>query len=248
MVSKKFEDRIILGATGRTAAQVIKKLKDAEKNNIKKIALFLELINESDKKKVYKFLESSKIKKIPLVHIRNDMKKWELKLLREKFGAKYLTIHEDSFRYLKKWEGHHKFLYLEMNFNNSIAKYVKVNKIAGFCVDLAHFKAAEERWTKEFEYVLSRKNVRRYFKCNHLNGFDYKIRKDVHKIRAMPEFEYLKTLPRFLFGDCIALEIFNNIEQQIKFKEYLVKMLNKRFNNQVNISKNNVQKTKRRFC
>lgn len=219
-ISKK----LIIGLTGKTAIQVINKIKDADKFNIEEAGLFLEILTLKERKKVYIELEKSKIKKIPLIHIRNDMKKWELKYLEKKYNPTYMTIHESTFKYLKKWKGYYKKLFLEMNYDNKVKNYVNVEKIGGFCIDLSHFKSGEERWAKDFEYVLKNKDKKKLL-CNHLNGYLWKKRKDLHRIRNKKDFNYLQTLPEFVFGQKIALEMYNPIKEQIKYKKHLIKML-----------------------
>ncbi|HOY56386.1 MAG TPA: hypothetical protein PLH37_03130 [bacterium] len=81
----------------------------------------------------------------------------ELKYLCLRYKNPCLTIHEDSFAKLSKWDGFHKNLYLEMNYDNNISSQVDLDKIAGFCIDLSHFKSAEEKWSKEFEFVANKK-------------------------------------------------------------------------------------------
>jgi hypothetical protein len=68
------------------------------------------------------------------------------------------------------------------------------------------------------------------FACNHLNGYSFKRNTDLHTIRSLKDFNYLKTLPKFLFGNVIGLETENNISRQLEFKKYLVKLLNQLFN------------------
>jgi hypothetical protein len=114
-----------------------------------------------------------------------------------------------------------------MNADNFISKTVDVQKIGGFCVDLSHFKIQEEKWSKEFEYIIKRKNISHYFACNHLNGYSYQKNKDLHTVKSLKDFDYLKTLPRFLFSQTIAIETDNSIADQLKFKKYLIKSLNK---------------------
>ncbi len=222
---KNASKRIIIGLTGKNGAQVITKINDAEKFNLKEAGLFLEWLTIKDRKKVYAQLEKSKIQNIPLVHIRNDMKKWELIYLEKKYNPTYLTIHESTFKYIKKWKGYYKKLFLEMNYDNKVRNYVDVEKIGGFCIDLSHFKSGEERWVKDFEYVLKNKNKKKLL-CNHLNGYLWKRRRDLHTIRSKKDFNYLKTLPEFVFGQKMALEMYNSIEEQIEYRKYLIKMLN----------------------
>jgi len=216
---------IIIGLTGKTQAEILEKIEECQKLGIKEASLFLEFIAKQDRGEIYTSLLSSKIKNIPLVHIRHDFSTDELTLLKKKFKTKYFTLHEENFAQddILKWRGFYKDLCLEMNFDNVVSKKVDVKKIGGFCVDLAHFKAGMEKLNKDFEYVFDKKNNKKYFDCNHLNGYNPKTNCDMHTIKDLSDFDYLKTLPKFLFGKVIALETFNSIEEQLKFLSYLKK-------------------------
>jgi hypothetical protein len=216
---------ILIGLTGRNAQEVIEKIKHTENFEIIRAALFLEMLPKKERKKVYSVLTKSKIKYLPLVHIRNCMPKKELKFLEKKYKTKCFTIHENSFKCLIRWNGFRKKLYLEMNYDNKIPKNTIVEKIGGFCIDLSHFKTAKERKVKEYGYVLKRKNKEFMFLGNHLNGYDEKSKIDIHTITNLKQFNYLLTLPNFLFGKYIALEMFNPVSEQIKYKKYLEKFL-----------------------
>lgn len=222
-----FEKRILVGITGYREKDWKDKLEEIEKFKIKEAALFLEMFKKNQREKIYKALKKSGIKRIPLVHIRHDMDKNELDFLFNNFKTRYFTIHEDGFKHLSRWKGYFKNLFLEMNTDNKVSKIVDVKKIGGFCVDFSHFKCAEEEMIKEFEYVFSKKNMKRYFKCNHLNGYDFKKNTDKHTVESLKDFDYLKSLPEFLFGKAIALETFNSIKEQLKFKKYLIKLFRK---------------------
>ncbi len=225
MDKNKLDKLITVSITGNKDAHWKSKLAEIEKFKITRASLFLEQFSKrTQREKIYKAVLKSGIKEIPLIHIRNEIDKDEIAFLLKKFKNPYLTIHESSFKYLLKWTGFHKNLYLEMNYNNSVPGNVDVKKIGGFCVDLAHFKASEERWTKEFQYESS-KTGKRYIKCNHLSGFSFKNNRDVHLVKSVKDFDYLKTLPKFVFGKVVAIEIYNSIAEQLKFKEYIIKVL-----------------------
>lgn len=226
---KNFSNRILVGITGFLDIHWKRKLDEIERFKISKVSLFLERFNQKQRKAIYSALLTSKIKEIPLVHIRNDMDKEELTFLAKNFGSIYFTIHEDSFKRLKKWKGFYKYLFLEMNTDNFISQSVKINKIGGFCVDLSHFKVEARKWSKEFEYIFERRNTSHYFTCNHLNGYSLKRNTDLHTIKSLKDFNYLTTLPRFLIGNIIGLETDNTISEQLKFKQYLSKILNNYF-------------------
>lgn len=221
--------RILISITGKNRKDWKSKLEEIEALKIKEVCLFLEFYDKEKREEIYRALLNSKIKSIPLVHIRHDMTKEELKFLKHQYKTKYFTIHEINFEQddLLKWKGFYKNLCLEMNFDNYVSSKVKVEKIDGFCVDLAHFKVAKEMQNKDFEYVFNKRKFKKYFDCNHLNGWDKKTNCDMHTINSLKDFDYLKTLPNFLFGKVIALEVFNSIKEQLEFKKYLIKVLNK---------------------
>jgi len=226
---KGFSKKILIGITGSKENHWRSKMEEIDKYKITEVSLFLERFREKQRDKIYKALLKSSIKEIPLVHIRHDMKKKELIFLKKNFGSSYFTIHEDSFKIMNKWRGFYKHLFLEMNTDNFVSKSVNVNKIGGFCVDLAHFKIEATRWSKEFEYVFKRRKISRYFKCNHLNGYSPSRNTDMHTIKRIEDFDYLKTLPKFLFGDIISLETDNSIAEQLEFQIYLYGMLDNLF-------------------
>jgi hypothetical protein len=214
--------RIFLGITGESDDWE-SKLNDINKLGIAEAALFLERFDQGQRKKIYRALYDSSLKSIPLCHIRNDMEIEELVFMESKFKTKYYTIHENSFSFFDKWPGFEKKLYLEMNYDDSVSQKVVVGRIGGFCVDFSHFKAAQTKTTKDFEYVNYKKGEAK-FSCNHLNGYDGKNNSDMHTVKSVKDFDYLKTLPEFLFGKVIALEVENEIPEQIEFKKYLASL------------------------
>jgi hypothetical protein len=230
-----FNKIILVSITGSTEKDWQDKLSEINSDEITEIALFLEMFKKEQREKIYEALKKSNIKSIPLVHIRDDMTNDELKFLKKKFKTKYFTIHEINFQHndILKWRGFYKQLCLEMNYDNFVSKKVKVKNIDGFCVDLAHFKASMERLNKDFDYVYKMKNPpangKKYFDCNHLNGYNPETNKDVHTIYDLSSFDYLKTLPNFIFGKIIALETFNSIKEQLEFKKYLISLLTEKF-------------------
>lgn len=223
-----FNSRIFVGLTARKGKGWEKKLEDIKKYKIKRFVLFIEEIKKRDRKKLYKKLLNNDFE-IPFVHIRCDTDKEELKFLEKNFKSKYFNIHESHFDKLKEWNGFLKRLCVELDYDNYIPKNMDVNKIGGFCIDLSHFKASQERNSKEYLYVIKRKDQSKKFICNHLNGYSYKNKKDMHVVLGVKDFDYLLSLPNFVFGKIIALEMYNSISEQLKFKKYLVKLLEDKF-------------------
>lgn len=220
-----FRNKILLSITGEGSLDWSNKLKEINKLKIKKIAVFLERFDKKERDNFYRLLEKSCIKEVPFVHIRHDVSIEEIEYFIKKYKTKYFNIHEDHFKILDKWKGYWDKLYLEMNYDGIINKNVKVRRIGGFCVDLSHFKSSIDRGVEEVYYTYLRRNKIK-FVCNHLNGYNPIERGDKHIITNLKDFDYLTTLPKYIFGKVIALEVDNSIKEQIKFKEYLIKVLN----------------------
>ena len=101
----------------------------------------------------------------------------------------------------------------------------KIKKIKGLCVDLSHFWAAKNRGAREYNKIIQ--DAKKYkVGCSHLNGYSYKFKYDMHYIRNLSNFDYLKEIPKKYFGNIISLEVNNSIRHQLIFKNYIVKLLN----------------------
>ncbi|MFH1423722.1 MAG: hypothetical protein ABIG29_02100 [Candidatus Nealsonbacteria bacterium] len=218
--------KILLSITGQESFDWANKLKEINARKIGEIAVFLESFDKKERDNFYRLLLKSTVKTVPFVHLRDDVRKEEMKFFIDRFKTRYFNIHEDHFKKLNQWKGYWDKLYLEMNFNDEIAKDVKVRRIGGFCVDLAHFKAAISRGTEEASYIFFKKN-RAEIACNHLNGYDPSEMKDIHLVKDLGSFDYLTTLPQYAFGKIIALEVYNSIKEQIGFREHISRLLEK---------------------
>lgn len=221
---------VLVSIAGETERLMLSKIREINKLKITRAALFLTEVDKTEKHRIYKALLQSTIKEIPLVHLRNDMSLEEVVFLEENFRPTYYTIHENSFYYLKKWVGFKKRLYMEFGGHRKRVPEAKVETIGGFCVDLAHYKIGETSQTEQFRYQIYRRKRNKLFACNHLNGYDYQKNTCVHHPRRIEEFAYLKTLPKFVFGKIIALEMENSIKEQLVWRKKLLKIINKKFN------------------
>ncbi len=203
------------------------KIWECDRLGITSVSVFPTFLKITERRKLYKALENSNIKYIPHVHIRDDFKKWEMDFFFENYGTRYFNIHEHSFDDLNKYPKYKKYIYLEYNYNNRIPKMVRVSTIAGLCIDFSHMWAAKNRGAKEF-YEID-KNVNEYkVGCNHLNGYSYRYRRDIHFVRNIKQLNYLKNVPRKYFGDIISLEMQNSIREQLDYKKYIIKVLNRK--------------------
>lgn len=216
--------KIYVSITGHKNADWQSKLEEINQLKIQEAAVFLECFDPEQRDQLYKFLLKSSIKYVPFVHLREDTDKQDIKFFIDNFKTQHFNIHESHFDLLNKWKPYLDKLYLEMDYNNQISKDVKVRQIGGFCIDLSHFKTSIAQGGEEAEYIFKRKDKIK-FTCNHLNGYDPVKMCDKHIITDLKDFDYLTTLPKFVFGQIIAMEVYNPIKEQIQFKEYLEEML-----------------------
>ncbi len=218
--------KIILSITGDNYEECLSKIVELDKFKIEEAALFIQRLKKREREKVYIALKKSDIKSIPLVHLRSDMSRDEIEMLDKTYNVKYFTIHEDHFDVIGNWTGYLKKMYLEMSTDDYVAKNVKVEKIGGFCVDLAHYKKQSVLNNQDYKYVYDRRNDLKLFVCNHLSGYDPKNNMDMHLVKSKKDFLYLKELPDFVFGNLIAFEINNSIKKQLSLKPYIESLIN----------------------
>jgi hypothetical protein len=228
MPNQSFSKKILLSITGEKNIDWQNKLEEINELKIEEAAVFLTRFDKKERDNFYRFLLKSSIKSVPFVHIRNDNSKEDLKFFADNYKTRYFNIHEDGFGFLDQWQGYWDKIYLEPDYNDEIAKDVKVKKIGGFCIDLGHFKTAIARGTKEASYIFSNKDIIS-FPCNHLGGYSEEAKQDLHSATHFKQFDYLATLPKFVFGNTIALELDNPIKEQIQYKDYIVKVLDNYF-------------------
>ncbi len=217
--------KIYPSITGNNTEELESKIEEAEEFGIDEIPLFVQRLSEMDRKSVYDRLKGSSIKEIPLVHIRNKMDLWELKFLKNEFNTTYFTIHESGFDYLEKWSGFEEDLYLEMSTDDIVKNNVKVEEIGGFCVDLSHYIKQKDRKTIDYDYVYKRRNNSELFQCNHISGYCPESKEDLHFVEDESSFDYVRDLPEFVFGEVVAVEVFNSIKKQLEFKGYIENIL-----------------------
>jgi len=220
----KSDFKIYVSVTGNKTIDWQSKLEEINQLGIKKVAVSIEWFDKKERPHLYKFLLKSSIKEVPLVHLRHDTNKEDIEFFIKNYGTQHFNIHEEHFNILNQWFGYEDKLYLEMNYDDDIPKDTKVRNIGGFCIDLSHFKSAIARGSEEVAYAFFRKNKIK-FACNHLNGYDPAARRDKHVITDLKDFDYLTTLPKFIFGNIIAIETNNSIKEQLEFKKYLDKLL-----------------------
>ncbi len=214
--------KVYVSLTGYDYMTFERKFKELKKFKITECCVFLSALSHRHHKYVFENLLKSNIKYIPLVHINDETTKAEIEFFKKNFKTKYFNIHGRSLNDLDKYGEYTKNILLEthpeVKFNE-----VLFLKTGGFCIDVAHFWRAKEIQSKDYFQVLKFKD-QKLFKCNHLSGYK-KGWGDLHDIKTVKDYEYLKEVPKFVFGDILAIEVMDTINTQLKIKSFIEKIL-----------------------
>jgi len=229
-----FKDNIFVGITTtnvkRKKDHWREQLKEINALGITKIAIFPTCLDPKERKEFYRCLEESCVKEIVLTHMRGqDFTKKEIKYLMTKFKCKYFNCHEVHLDSLcNKFPEFCKNIVLELNYDNQIENKVHPEDEGGFCLDLSHMFSAKNRHCVEWDYALKHIKKAKVF-ANHLNGYSKSKKKDIHFITNKKQLDYLKEMPKEFFSKIICFECENSIKKQLEYRDYVAKILNKKF-------------------
>ncbi|MFA5184690.1 MAG: hypothetical protein WC456_04180 [Patescibacteria group bacterium] len=222
---KYTEKNVLVSIAGLGAKNIISRIKEADRNRVTRIALFLTQVSARERRLIYQALLNSQIKEVPFVHLRNDMSAKEVDFLEQHFRPRYYNMHVKGFGHLSKWSMIRKKIYLEFGGRPRPMPVFRLARIGGLCVDLAHYKMGETYNSEAFKYQWTRRHQSRLFRCNHLNGYDPKANSCIHHPRRWTDFIYLEKLPKFVFGELIALEMENPIKEQLAWRKKILRLL-----------------------
>lgn len=206
------------------------KIREINRLKLEEVAVFPTCLEKEEREEMYQLLEKSTLKRIPLVHLRGDMTLEEINYFKERFQTKVFNVHSPRRDFFsKKLEPLKKEFYLE---NTRIPwEEEEVKEFAGLCLDLSHLENDRKLHPEVFENDM--KILKKYpIGCNHISAIKKKIffshnewQYDCHKLESLSELDYLKNYNISLFSSYIAIELENPIEEQLKVKEYITKIL-----------------------
>lgn len=214
------------------------KFREIEALKIEEIALFPTCLTKEYRKTLYDMIKASCIKRIPFVHLREDMDIEELEFLAKEYNTQIFNTHsEREFPIDNEWLVSYKELICIENTPNSPLSEEEIKKYGGICLDFAHLEnlrlLESERYKKEVA-VLSKFPI----KCNHVSvikkDFSFvdsktrKLRYDSHHMDDLSELDYLKNYPVNYFSNFCAIELDNKISEQLEAIEYINNFMGER--------------------
>jgi hypothetical protein len=230
--------KFLLNITTTKGSNWRDKIREAKEMEVEEIAVFPTVLDKEERKKLYDLLSTTKIKRIPLVHLRDDMDVKELDFFVKKYDTRVFNTHsERQFPIDKNWILNYKeFICIENNYDYPLDGE-EVKKYGGICLDFAHLENIRilkpERYEKEVEVLNSYP-----IKCNHISAIkkefsfvDSKTRTlqyDSHHLDSLSELDYLRNYPVRYFSDFCAIELDNSLQEQAAAIEYISKFMEDR--------------------
>ena len=225
--------KVLVSITTTTNANWRKKIKETKKLGLTEVALFVSAIGPEERQEVYTELKKAKIKNIPFVHIRSDMPPAELQFLIDEFGAKCFNIHsEKEFPLKYDLSGYKNMIYQE-NGSGAVSMDDEVGDWAGLCLDVSHHENC--RLTNHpFYFELAQLLDKYPVGIWHLNAITEEQKKDLddnrlgfdnHFFKKLKEFDYCLRYKKYLPLHYIALELENDMPDQLRAKEYVEQLL-----------------------
>lgn len=214
------------------------KMKEVEELKLEEVALFPTCLDKEQRKSLYEMIKKSSLKRIPFVHLRDDMDVSELEFLAKEYDTRIFNTHSEKiYRIDNEWLVKYRELICIENTYEAPLDENEIKKYGGICLDFAHLENARlldsERYRKEVE-VLGKFPV----KCNHVSAIkkdfsfiDEKKRTlqyDSHHLDDMTELDYLKNYPVRYFSDYCAMELDNKLSEQLEAIEYINEFMGSR--------------------
>ncbi len=210
-----------------------KKIQETRQKTIKEVAFFFTALTKKERERAYFLIQESPIERIPFAHIRSDMSTKELDFLREKYGTEVFNTH-GTYQYPLHYDysSYAKSIFIE-NGNNSLSEK-DLKEFGGICLDFSHIE--NKRLKNDNSYEKELKLLEEYpVGCNHISAIKENIfkdptgewRYDSHYFEYFSEFDYLKKYPLRFFSKYIALELTNELSEQLKAIEYIKGVIRK---------------------
>lgn len=211
------------------------KIKEVNKLGLEEICLFpTALPSKEERLELYSSLKSSSIKSIPFVHLRSDMEDDEIDFFINDFGTELFNIHSE-----KSIHGHYGIYgkYADMVcVENNVKEFTarELSFYAGICLDVSHLESIRRTHKEVYKSLVGDVKDNPVL-CWHVSAirkacyFDESIGEQwcaYHNFNDLKDFDYVKKYKKYSKKALVvAIEVENSLEDQLKAKEYIEKML-----------------------
>jgi hypothetical protein len=222
----------LLSTITTTSSDWRDKAKEIKKLRLKEISIFPTCLDLSERRELYELLKKTNIERIPFVHLKSDMELWELDYLVKNYHTKVFNTHtRREYPIPPEWQKYRKMIYIENTYFPFDEK--EIEEFAGICLDMSHLEA--RRIYQPEKYIHDIKIIEKHnCGCSHIGptkDWNFLNKKETEKhphphiLKDLSELDYLKKYPLWYFGAYVALEMENSLEEQLKAKDYIIKLL-----------------------
>lgn len=224
--------QILPGLTTMRLSDWRQKLIEAEELNIETVALFATCVELDQRLELYKSLESSVIKSIPHVHLRDDIEDWEIEYLINKFGTEIFNVHATpaAKELINRNQKYKKIIFVE-NLSKINQEFVGfLSMCGGLCVDFSHWQAYGHEIDSGYEQMVNLVEKHKIGCCHvsAIKNFTFQKKDDIsismHFAEKISDYDYLKNYKQYL-PNYISIESENNFHFQLELKKYLEKTI-----------------------
>lgn len=232
--------KILLGLTTTKKSDWRGKVKEVDELGLTEIALFLTCLEVGKRKELYKLLEKTNLKEIPVVHLRDDFEEWEFAYLIKRFKTKFFNTHFDRVdeKFFAESKGYLKKIYLENHIDFSDDTFYLLDIFAGLCLDVSHWHDYNQIQKlgnyKKFLEILKKYKIgfchisamreKPFSKIKNKRKVKYY---HSHWLRDLSELNYVKKYVKYLPRFC-AIELENPLKRQLEAKKYLEKIISRK--------------------
>ena len=215
-----------------------KNIADLKRFGIKEFALFPNCINaREEREELFKTIvkELGPVS-IPFAHIRSDMHPDELDFMIKNFGTKAVNIHPiTDWPIIYDLDKYKNMIYVE-NAGHAFTKGLTAKDLEGFagvCLDLSHLESVRLQNIPGYEinidialkYKIGAIHMSAVTdKKTYIPEYDFWTN-DSHYMEDLKQMDYIKRYYPKYFGPYAAIEVSNSIEDQIKMKKYIEKII-----------------------
>lgn len=207
---------------------------ELKKFRIAEAAVFPTGLKEKERYELYRNLKEAGVTKIPLVHLLTEMKPEEIGFLLDSFETDSYNLHS-----IETWPLQYDYSEWKKDIYLENGKTVPTNKefeeFGGVCIDFSHWHNASLLGNDP--YCDRMVDTVKHFKTgvSHLSAIKKRMIRnpfrpefeqyDSHLMEDLTEFNYLTGYRKYL-APINAIELENSIEDQLKVKAYIEKLLN----------------------
>lgn len=231
--------KILLGLTTTEKSDWRQKTEEIKKFKLEEVALFPTFLQLKKRKELYKLLERTGLKRIPHVHLRDDMETWEIEYFFKKYHTRLFNIHyrDTDKALLDSNASYAKYIYVENLFMADENFLEVLSECAGICLDASHhhdLKTQSEEAANQLLKLFEENKIG----CAHISAIwnkkqavkslrTGKIIKtySAHYMNSLSELDYVKKYASLL-PPVVSIELENSFEEQLEVQQYLDKIIN----------------------